>query len=157
MEHNNWLEIEDAIKFYRTTGKYGFLSNLYKCPVKYFARVYPTAEHAYQYGKFKDDKVAEWAMQAPKPHLLCILAHGLFPYDITPFWNERKVQRMREVVFCKFVENKELEQKLLATGDVVLIEASKTDSFWGCGKKGTGQNILGLLLMETREKIKEMN
>ena len=154
MEHKNWLEIPDAIGFYRTTGDYAYLSNLYPCHVVFEGKRFPTSEHAYQYGKFVDRKVADWAMQAPKPHLLCIVAHGLFSYDVVKNWNENKVSRMKNVLMAKFTQNESLRLKLLGTGNAILVEKSKTDSFWGCGKNGNGQNTLGLMLMETREKFK---
>jgi len=79
-ELNN-IEGQDIIKFYRTTGDYGFLSNLYKKSIIFEGREFPTSEHAYQFGKFKDEITREWAMNAPKPHLLSILSHGLFSWE----------------------------------------------------------------------------
>ena len=65
---------------------------------------------------------------------LFILAHGLFSWDIVKNWSNIKVERMYEVLKIKF-SNDELKQKLLATGNSILIENSKSDSFWGIGKK----------------------
>jgi len=155
IKRKSWLDLPNTIKFYRTTGDYGFLSNLFKCQVVFEGKRFPTAEHAYQYGKFIDRKVADWAMQAPKPHLLCIIAHGLFPYDVVKNWNEIKVSRMKDVLTAKFTQDIAMGYELVETKDLVLIENSKSDSFWGCGKKGTGQNTLGMLLMELREKLKK--
>jgi len=155
MTDRNWFESPNTISFYRTSGDYGYLSNLFLCQVIYEGKRFPSAEHAYQYGKFKDRKTADWAMLAPKPHLLCIVAHGLFLYDVVKGWDAMKVTRMRNVSLMKFTQNEALKLKLIGTGDATIVEKSKSDGFWGCGKKGTGQNTLGLLLMETREKLKE--
>jgi ribA/ribD-fused uncharacterized protein len=141
----------EIIKFYRASGQYGFLSNLYKVQLEFEGRLFPTSEHAYQYGKFKEKVVAEWAMQSPKPHLLAILAHGLFAWDIVKNWSTLKLERMKNVVRAKFNQHPELANKLLETGDAILIENSKTDSYWGIGRKGNGKNMLGKILMETRE------
>lgn len=140
------------IKFYRARGKYGFLSNLFKKPMEFEGRIFPASEYAYQYGKFRDERSREWAMKAPKPHLLSILSHGLFSWDIVEDWNKKKVERMHKILQIKFSDN-ELKSKLLETKDAVLIEESKTDGFWGIGKKGTGRNMLGKLLMKIREEI----
>jgi predicted NAD-dependent protein-ADP-ribosyltransferase YbiA (DUF1768 family) len=35
------------------------------------------------------------------------------------------------------------------------VEASKTDAFWGLGKKGNGKNMLGVLLMELRDELRK--
>lgn len=148
---NGIIGNKEVIRFYRARGAHGFLSNLYKHPVKFEGREFPTSEHAYQFGKFKDPKVKEWAMSAPKPHLLAILAHGLFWWDITENWNETKVERMLNVLRAKF-SNQDLRQKLIETQDAILIENSKTDAFWGIGKKGKGKNMLGELLMKVRDE-----
>lgn len=146
---------QKIIKFYRANGKdYGFLSNLYKESLVFEDITFPTAEHAYQYGKFSDEDVRDWAMKAPKPHLLAILAHGLFSWDIVKNWSKIKIIRMFEVLKVKFSEP-ELREKLLATDNAILIEDSKTDSFWGIGKSGKGKNMLGKLLMKLREEITE--
>jgi ribA/ribD-fused uncharacterized protein len=139
-----------AIRFYRATGEHGFLSNLFRCPVVFEGRVFTSSEAAYQYGKPKDRDVAEWIVSAPKPHLVSVAAHALLSFDVRSDWNEVKVDRMRRVLVAKFEQNPELKRKLLATGSAHLVEASKSDGFWGVGKSGKGQNMLGKLLMEVR-------
>ena len=148
------IEQRNIIKFYRAVGKYGFLSCLYKKPMIFEGREFPSAEHAYQFGKFKDEDTREWAMEAPKPHLLAILSHGLFSWDIVSNWSKIKVLRMHNVLRAKFSDG-ELMYKLLDTGDSILIENSKSDAFWGIGKTEKGKNMLGQLLMRVREEIKK--
>ena len=41
-------------------------------------------------------------------------------------------------------------EHLLETDNAILIEDSKTDSFWGIGKLGRGKNMLGKLLIKVR-------
>jgi ribA/ribD-fused uncharacterized protein len=147
------LDNSNTIGFYRATGTYGFLSNLYKKSLTFEGVEFKTAEHAYQYGKFEDPETQEWAMKAPKPHLLAILAHGLFSWDIVKNWSNIKVNRMLEVLRVKF-SDPELREKLLETGKCRLIEQSKSDPFWGIGKKLNGKNMLGKLLMKVRDEIK---
>jgi ribA/ribD-fused uncharacterized protein len=142
----------DEIAFYRASGEFGFLSNLYKNPLEFEGRVFRCAEEAYQFGKAKDPEVAEWIISAPKPHLCAAAAHALFVFDIIPGWNDKKIVRMAYVIDKKF-EDPYLKQKLLDTGYRQLTELSKTDAFWGIGKKGTGQNYLGILLMATRNRL----
>ena len=145
--------INRTIRFYRASGQYGFLSNLFKRSLKFEDRIFPASEYAYLFGKFKDEEAREWAMKAPKPHLISILAHGLFSWDIVDNWSKKKIDRMYKVLQAKFLDE-ELKEKLLETGDAVLIEESKTDAFWGIGKKGTGKNMLGKLLMKIRNELK---
>jgi len=148
----NNLEGEQVIKFYRAVGTYGFLSNLYKKPVEFEGRVFPTSEHAYQFGKFIDPEAREWAMKSPKPHLLCIVAHGLNSWDIVKNWSKIRFDRMYKVLQAKF-SDPELKEKLLNTGNLILIENSKTDTTWGIGKSGKGKNMLGKLLMKVRDEL----
>ena len=152
----NNIEGQKIIKFYRADRKYGFLSCLYKKPIIFEDREFPASEYAYQFGKFRDEEVREWAMKCPKPHLLCILAHGLFSWDIVGNWSKIKVNRMYNVLKAKF-SDVELREKLLETGNSILIEDSKTDPFWGVGKKGNGKNMLGKLLMKVRRELSRNN
>ena len=61
--------------------------------------------------------------------------------------------------------NEELKEKLLATGDAILVECAKSDRHWACGiglydkarfdaKNWTGKNLLGFALMEVRNQLK---
>jgi ribA/ribD-fused uncharacterized protein len=76
----------------------------------------------------------------------------------------------REIVFkgnmAKFSQNKDLKEKLLATGDKTLVEASPYDKVWGIGlsandpnatKPGNwkGTNWLGEVLMRVRKELSE--
>ena len=143
------------VKFYKSSWDYGFLSNLFKAPVSFEGKKFRSSEEAYQYGKPVEKEVAEWIVSAPHQRQVAQAAHSLLPYDIVPDWNKIKVERMRRVVEAKFAQNKELKQKLLDTGDNILLEDSPTDKFWGIGAKGDGENVLGKLLMELREKLKK--
>jgi ribA/ribD-fused uncharacterized protein len=75
-------------------------------------------------------------------------------------WEDVKVDIMTEIVFRKFTQNEKLKKKLLATGDMELVEGNYWhDNIWGdcyCDKcKSTnGQNILGIILMEVRELLR---
>lgn len=143
---------ERVIGFYRASGEFGFLSNLYRRVMYFEERRFNCSEEAYQYGKPSDPVVAEWLVSAPKPHLVAAAAHALFVFDVRADWNATKVERMRRVLREKF-KDPELRAKLLATRPHQLVEQSKIDAFWGIGKKGNGKNMLGVLLMETRDEL----
>lgn len=121
------------IRFYKASGEYGFLSNLYPAPIRFEGKTFRSSEEAYQYGKPRDRAVAEWLISAPKPHLTALAAHALLRYDVRPDWNDMKVQRMRDVLRAKFTQHADLAQKLIETGRADLIENAKTDAFWGSG------------------------
>ncbi len=55
----------------------------------------------------------------------------------------------------KLKQHAELRERLLATGDALLLEASPVDSFWGIGADGGGQNLLGRMLSNIRLALRE--
>ena len=59
---------------------------------------------------------------------------------------------MRAAVHKKFTIHKKLGQKLAETGNFELIEKAAADYYWGCGRDGSGRNMLGKILMEVREE-----
>lgn len=66
-------------------------------------------------------------------------------------WEEIKEEVIKEGLYAKFSQNPDLREKLLNTGDAILHENSPRDKYWGV----RGQDRLGKLLMELREKLKE--
>jgi len=62
---------------------------------------------------------------------------------------------MREVVFAKFTQHKDIQKALLETGDAILIEHTTNDYYWGDGGNGSGKNKLGLTLMSVREELRQ--
>jgi N-glycosidase YbiA len=45
--------------------------------------------------------------------------------------------------------------KLLETKDCKLVEHTKNDKFWADGGNGSGQNKLGILLMQLRDELRK--
>jgi len=147
----------EAIRFYRANERpYGAFSNLFRRPIQFEGREFPTAEHAYQFGKPRRASVRDWLMAAPSPGLLAMAAHGLYSYDIAPGWSQSKVGRMHDVLRAKFGQHDDLRDLLLSTGDAELIESATVDNevnrFWG-QVNGVGRNTLGCLLMAVRTEF----
>lgn len=146
------------IRFYRANEKpYGAFSNLFRRPIVFEGREFPTAEHAYQAGKAKRENVQSWLLSAPTPSLVAMAAHGLYSWEIVSDWSEIKFDRMRNVLRAKFSQHEDLRQLLLSTGEARLIEEGKVDSpvnrLWG-EINGKGKNMLGVFLMELRAEIR---
>lgn len=147
----------EEIHFYRAVGEYGFLSNLYPCRLLFECQLHRSAEHAYQYGKTNDIKIKQYILDAPTPALACIVGHGLYPWMVVPKWKDIRTIRMKLVLLAKFTQNDDLRDRLRNTGDSTLVEASRSDGFWGMGKKGNGKNMLGILLMQLRGVLPSKN
>ena len=142
------------IRFYRSSDAFGFLSNLYPCQVELDGLRFPSSEHAYQYAKFKRKDLANWVLSCPVTRYVAVIGHNLFYYDIVEGWNDIKIQRMKDVLYAKFMQNIDLKNKLLATGDTKIVEFGG-DKYWGVDKNGKGNNNLGKLLMYLRIELRE--
>lgn len=147
----------DEIHFYRADRQWGEFSNLYRREISFEGRVFPTAEHAYQYGKAAKAEVREWLMAAPSPSLLAMAAHGLYKWDVVPNWANIKLPRMRCVQLAKYEQHDDLCELLLSTGDARIVEVGTVNNtvnrFWG-EVNGKGQNMMGVMLMETRTLLR---
>ena len=79
-----------------------------------------------------------------------------------PDWNEIRHKVMRWCLRVKLAQNyEEFGQLLFATRNQPIVEQSRKDDYWGAkvvddvGDTLVGQNVLGRLLMELREKLKD--
>ena len=147
------------IVFYRANEKpYGVFSNLFRRPILFEGRDFPTAEHAYQAGKARKEDVREWILNAPTPGLVAMAAHGLYTWDIVPNWSRIKYDRMRRVLRAKFSQHDDLLEVLLSTGDARLVEVASVNNAvnrtWG-EVNGKGLNMLGVLLMDLRSELRK--
>lgn len=78
-------------------------------------------------------------------------------------WKGKRYRIAREGNLLKFRQNRELKEKLLATGERELVEASARDRDWGIGyifmeavahRGEWGDNLLGKALMEVRDILR---
>ena len=132
------------------TGELRWLSNFWPALVKLDGQLYPTVEHAYVAAKTKDPMIRSVIQTTAKPGEVKRLGRQ---FDLREDWHEIKLQVMEDLLWQKFQEP-ELKAKLLATGDIPIVEINTwNDTFWGqC--KGKGQNNLGKLLMKIRETLR---
>ena len=157
------------------TGKNKFLSNYYDqhdCKIDLGEGLtYKSAEAAFQGGKVyfptnksrKNPKSPEHRLEKrfcdfDNPAAAKSLGRKI---KMRPDWDEIKDDHMRRVIHAKFSQNEDLKQRLLATGDEILVEGNSWhDNYWGdchCPKcrEIQGKNRLGTILMEVRSELKE--
>lgn len=139
------------------SGKYEFLSNFYPSRLKAKDYTFATVEHAFQAAKCLDAKQKEDIANAPTPGKAKRLGRKC---SLRPDWEDVKVTVMKTLIELKFSDPK-LRKKLLDTDDAMLIEGNTWhDNFWGdclcvgC-KNIPGHNILGNILMEVRDSMKD--
>ena len=65
-------------------------------------------------------------------------------------WEKVKKELMFQLVLVKFQQHADLRELLLSTSDLVIVERSEKDDYWGDGGNGKGKNMLGKILMAVR-------
>lgn len=143
-------------KITKFRGKNFFLSNFYNAPIKYQGLFYQNDEAAFQSAKVigtKQENLCKTFTILKANDAKHKGRHVLLRSD----WEKVKEQVMYDIVFDKFTRNKDLKAKLLATGNAELIEGNTWhDTYWGYDfSKKRGQNKLGKILMQVRQKILE--
>jgi ribA/ribD-fused uncharacterized protein len=141
--------VHDDTRIHGFVEGYRWLSNFHPCRVEWEGRVYGSSEAAYQSAKYPPAERDVFTTLDPDAAKKLSRSK---PYD-TAAWEARKERSMREIVWAKFSQNPELAAQLVATGRRHLEETNWWgDKVWGVFQ-GEGQNKLGLLLMETRDRL----
>jgi len=171
--------------FYNEKEHLGELSNFFKLesPIVYQGRSYPTSEHLYQALKFlthphktqQHQEYSEFIRTASTPNKAKILANqwtqvrypwqkelksvidrfvaaGIEPRDD---WEDVRDEMMLLSLKEKFKVSRRCREVLLSTGDSQLAEHTTRDEYWADAGDGTGENMLGKLLMEVRAELRE--
>ncbi|GHF53214.1 hypothetical protein HNQ07_003268 [Deinococcus metalli] len=144
----------EPILFYATDKPYGEFSNFSRHPVVLDGIEWPTSEHYFQAQKFAGTPHAEELRAQPTPMLAAQMGRRR-DLPLRPDWNAVKDDVMRAALHAKFTQHPELRALLLGTGDAVLIEHTRNDTYWADGGNGSGRNRLGELLMELRGQLRE--
>lgn len=146
----------DRIDFLKLRDPYGFMSNFAPYTVEVYGRVWQTSEHAYQAQKFRDisDTDYEAVFSSKSPWGAAKIGRDPLR-KIRHNWDDIKDDVMRFVVVHKFLQHKEICDELLSTGDVPIFEHASHDKYWADGGDGSGRNMMGVVLMEAREILRE--
>ncbi|MFJ5510542.1 NADAR family protein [Pectobacterium jejuense] len=145
--------MSDAILFYRVNEQYGFFSNFFKCNFIVDSITWPTVEHYFQSQKFQDEVLKEKIRNLFSPMDAAKLGRDR-SLPLRKYWDDVKNNIMRFAVLEKFKQNNVAKEILLSTGDALLVEHTHNDNYWADGGDGSGKNMLGIILMETRETLK---
>lgn len=148
-------ETTEAIDTFRD--EWDFLSNFFPVPVEIEGITYPTTEHAFQAMKTHETSERYLVRDASTPAGAKRKGKKVALRDN---WDTERFAVMEQVLRAKF-SAPHLRDKLLATGDRVLIEGNTwRDTTWGMVRdKATGQwrgrNELGKLLMKLRDELRD--
>lgn len=127
---------------------------------------YPTAEHWMMAEKariFNDPDSLRKILDAPDPRSAKAIGRKVSGFD-PRIWDNHKRLAVFTGNYAKFSQHTDLRDYLLTTGGTILVEASPKDKIWGIGLSATsasaldptrwqGENLLGFVLTEVREKL----
>lgn len=143
-----------TIKYFKDD--YSYLSNFYKCNLRYKGINYNSVEHAYQ--SLKPTSVIEAKIIRECYHPSSAKKLGR-TCSIRPDWEKVKEDIMYQLVFRKFKQNKKLRNKLFKTTGAILVEGNTWhDNEWGncycihCSHI-VGKNMLGKILVNVRRNL----
>jgi len=145
-----------------------WLSNFRACKIISNDNTFSNTEQMFMYHKalfFEDFEIAEKILNTPVPYEAKALGRQVRGY-VDEEWSKIRYDVMFQANLCKYIQNDNLRVKLLATGDKILVEVNPRDRIWGIGMdennpniydetKWKGLNLLGKVLMEVREQLKE--
>jgi ribA/ribD-fused uncharacterized protein len=164
------LDTEYTICFYEQD--YYVLSNFSSFSLMWKGIRFDTLEHAYHWEKFdlfaadsstiteevasERSRVRELIRTAPSAHVAFQLGQQ-YKSIRRDDWDKEdengvltKVRIMYDLLNAKVDQHDYVHQKLIASGERILVENSWRDDFWGWGPKKDGKNILGKLWMYLR-------
>ena len=145
-----------AIKFYRVNDAYGCFSNFAKYGFYINDKFWKTSEHFFQAQKFKDTEYEEMIFSLESPMEAAKIGRSK-ELPLRKDWEQIKEDIMRKAVYEKFHQNPSICEILLSTSDELIIKNSPYDYYWGCGRDGSGQNRLGIILMDVRNSLRSIN
>lgn len=142
-----------VIRFFSKSETHSEFSNFAPFGIDLDNARWRTVENYYQAQKFTDPSLRKLIRKAEKPQIAKDLADKNRAV-IRPDWDKIKDDVMYRAVRRKFELHPELKAMLLATGDEEIIEAAPTDTYWGVGRDGTGQNKLGRIIARIRDEFR---
>mmetsp|Transcript_3475 Transcript_3475/g.4302 ORF Transcript_3475/g.4302 Transcript_3475/m.4302 type:complete len:165 (-) Transcript_3475:74-568(-) len=146
-------EVRFSSKDLKNKTRWACLSNYFVRETFVQGYPYATAEHYFQAQKFSSPEYREEIRKA-RSGLQAKKLGAAERDDIVENWYEKQEEVMKRGLAAKFAQHADLKEVLLSTQNANIIYDSSSDSFWGIGKDGKGENKLGKLLVEIREENK---
>lgn len=143
-----------VINFYSTKDEYGCFSNFSAHKILLKDKIWKTTEHYFQAQKFAGTSHEEELRLADSPMQIAKMGRDR-KRPLRKDWEEVKDEIMLDALQAKFTQHKDLKEILLGTGDAILVEHTKNDFYWADGGDGSGKNMLGILLMQVREELRD--
>lgn len=144
-------EIQE-IHFYDSKDPFFEFSNFYERKIIIDKKEWISTEHYYQSNKYLDEELKEESRKLETPKEVFDFSRKNEKF-VRKDWNEVKEDVMFKGIKNKFEQHLDLKEILLFTKEMILVEHSKVDFYWGDGYSN-GKNRLGYLLMKLRKELK---
>jgi ribA/ribD-fused uncharacterized protein len=143
--------MDESINFVET--RFMYLSPFSAHPVKIWDEVFSTAEHAYQASRIKAGAEHDAIKNAPSPLDAWREGqkHKNNPDLQVPGFDKDAI--MEEIFRAKMAQHPDIAVILKESGDSLLLKVIDTDSYWGTGKDGLGENRMGKIWMKLRAEL----
>lgn len=155
-----------VICFHNPNEENGYLSNWYLSQFVADGISFSSMEQFMMYKKaicFGDRSIAAQILETEDVARIKELGRLVADYNDS-YWSGIRQIVVYQGLCEKFVQNKNLKELLLKTGNAVLAECAVKDKIWGIGlsmkdpdrldrTKWKGQNLLGYALMMVRERL----
>jgi type I restriction enzyme S subunit len=151
---------QEAVSFRKTNEKFGGLSNMAPgFPLEINGVRILTTEALYQACRFPHMPEVQKLILNERSPMTAKMKSKPYRKDSRADWDAIRVPIMKWCLRVKLAQNwVSFGELLLATGDHPIVEDSRKDDYWGAKTVDhdtlSGQNVLGRLLMELREKLK---
>lgn len=159
----------EIIGFHREYEENGCFCNWYPAEFDYAGRHYLHSEQFMMYQKvmmFGQTALGDEIMRTADPEQCKILGREFFDGFDAALWKRTRFVVVKRGIRAKFSQNPSMMETLLATGNAILAECSPRDKDWGILlstsdpevqdiTKWRGENLLGQVLMEVREELRE--
>ncbi|MGA4474578.1 NADAR family protein [Ectopseudomonas chengduensis] len=153
----------EVVVVYKTKEDFGGLSNMASgYPLQINGVRILTSEALYQACRFPHMPELQREIIGQHSPMTAKMKSKPHRKDSRSDWDEVRYKVMRWCLRVKLAQNyEEFGRLLLATRDRPIVEQSRKDDYWGAklmdetGDTLIGQNVLGRLLMELREKLKD--
>lgn len=160
--------MRNIVFFHDPNEYYGFLSNWYLSEFSVDGQIFSSMEQYMMYCKailFCDSDIADQIMLTTNTGKIKSLGRQIKNYNES-IWNGMRQIIVYKGLMQKFLQNNDLKDKLLETGDSILAECALQDKIWGIGKSiknaerfdimnWEGKNLLGYSLMMVRDEIRK--
>ncbi len=153
---------KDSVVFLKTDEPFGGLSNMAGgYPIRVNGVRILTSEALYQVCRFPHLPDVQKMIIGQISPMTAKMRSKPYRNNSRPDWDHVRVRIMRWCLRMKLANNwNTFSELLLRTGERPIVEESRKDNFWGAKVVGdgdtlVGMNVLGRLLMELREQVKQ--